>query len=239
MKKLIALMLGLVLVLSLTLQAFAAQDPDEMRKLVVTGSASVALKADMATIELGAQTRGRSVEDAQKENANTTEAILKALTELGIPKEDIRTSSYYVTFEQDYSVTGAIERLANGSFLVSNMLQITLKDVSLVSKVIDTAAKAGANSINGLNFQSSQSTEAYHKALQRAVEDAKIKAEVLAAAAGQQLGVIIKLEANESYGTPYGISNTFNFDAKSAMETPILSGDINVSATVVITFEMK
>lgn len=239
MKKLTALFAALVLILSLSATAFAEKDVDEMSKIVVTGNATVALTADMAMLDLGAQTRARTVGEAHKTNAQTIGAILKALKELGIPDKDIRTASYYVYFEPDYSVTGAVERLLNGSFSVTNMLQVTIRDVDLVSKAIDVAAEAGANNINSINFMSTQSNEAYNKALQRAVDDAKAKAAVLAQAAGRELGLIVKMEANEAYGVPYGISNRFDFDAKEAAATPIIAGDVSVTANVVVTFEMK
>lgn len=239
MKKLTVLLTALVLILSLSAPALAEKDVDEMSKIVITGNATVALTADMATLDLGAQTRARTVGEAHKENAQAIEAILKALKELGIPEKDIRTSSYFVYFEPDFSVTGAVERLLNGSFSVTNMLQVVIRDVDLVSKAIDVAAEAGANAINGINFQSTQANEAYNKALQRAVDDARVKAEVLAQAAGGELGAIVKMEANELYGMPYGIVNRVDFETKEAAGTPILSGDVSVTANVVITFELK
>ena len=239
MKKLTALFVALALMLTLSATAFAEKDLDEMSKLIVTGNATVALTADMATLELGAQTRGRTVGEAHQENTKIIEDVLKALKEMGIPEEDIRTSSYYVYFEPDYSVTNAVERLINGSFSVTNMLQVIIRDVGQVSKAIDAAANAGANSINSLSFQSTKATEGYNKALQRAVDDARVKAAVLAEAAGRELGIIVKIEVNEAYGVPFGISNRIDFESKDAAATPILSGDVSVTANVVVTFEMK
>lgn len=233
MKRITTVALIAVLALSLALPALA----EDGGALLVTGTATVSLQADVATVEIGAMTRGHSVADAQKENAAIMEKLVAEMGRLGIPAEDIRTSQFNVYFEQGESVVGTTSRLISGNYTVTNMVSITIRDIAKVSEAIDAAAAVGANNIYGLSFQSSKAAEAYHQALRRAVEDAKTKAMVLAEASGGALGAIVKIEANEAYGTPYGIMNRDSFAGDGAAKaTPILSGDVSVTANVTITF---
>lgn len=237
MKKILASILTLALILSLSLPALA-ENTAPQATLVVSGLATLSLKADLATIELGAQTRGKTVAEAHRENVRIMDQIIAEMEKLGIAKEDIRTSQYYVYFEPDLSVVGTVQNMISGSFSVTNMLQITIRDVDKVSDAIDAASQAGANNVYGLTFQSSQAPDAQMQALKNAVENARAKAQVLAEATGKTLGDILKVETQDAFAFPYdGVARqSFAAEAKS---TPILSGDVTLSAAVTLTFALK
>lgn len=236
MKKLIIALFTLTLALVLSIPGLAEEDDP---RLVVTGTATISLPADSATIEIGAQTRGRTVGEAHKENGRIMEDVILEMEKFGVSKEDIRTSQFYVYFEQNNNVYAAAENLIGGSYTVTNMVYITIRDITRVSEAIDAAASVGANNIYNLTFQSSKSSEGYDQALKRAVEDAKAKAQVLAEASGKILGDIILIESNDTYGVPYGIQNRADFAGEAAVNTPILSGDVSISAFVTLTFALR
>lgn len=238
MKKTLGILLILALVLTLGLPALAEGNLPAKPQLVVNGTATVSLEADLASIEVGAQTRGQSVSEAHQANAAIMESVIAELARLGIDKKDIRTTQYNVYFEPDYSLMSAAGQPQSGNYTVTNMLSITIRDISQVSVAIDTAAKAGANNVYSLMFQSTKSGEAYKEALEKAVADGKEKAQVLAAAAGNTLGGIVKVASGESYGGPYASYMGDYTGAGAEKATPILSGDVSVSATVTLTFEL-
>ncbi|NLX83446.1 MAG: SIMPL domain-containing protein [Clostridiales bacterium] len=238
MKKLICLALALALMLSLALPALADKDVEDMSKLVITGNAVISLEADTATLEVGAQTRGKTVAEANQDNIKIIDAIILEVEKLGIEKKYITTSNYNVYFEQDYSVVGTAQSLINGSFVVNNMLRIKINDITKVSAVIDAASAAGANNIHGLSFQSSKYEESYLEALKEAVLDAKTKAEVLALVNGMSLGRVLKVESLDTNSYNYAM-NYVGTMAKEAMDTTILSGNVLVNATVTLTYELK
>lgn len=238
MKKLITIALTFALMLSLALPALAENDVEDMSKLVITGNAIISLEADTATLEVGAQTRGKTVAEANQENIKVIDAIIAEVEKVGVEKKYITTSNYNVYFEQDYSVVGTAQSSINGSFVVNNMLRIKIVDITKVSAVIDAASAAGANNIYGLDFQSSKYAETYLEALKDAVTDAKTKAEVLALANGMTLGRVLKAESIDTYGPNYAL-NFESSAAKGAMDTTILSGNVLVNAIVTITYELK
>lgn len=237
MKRILSILAVLTLALSLSAVALAETAP-EASTISVTGTATVALTSDTATIQIGAMTRALTVSEAQEENDGIMSAVQKALLDMGIDQKDMVTNSYNVSAELPYMEPGDI-RPAETSYIVNNMLSVTVRDLSVLPKAIDAAAKAGANQIYSMEFSSSKGTEAYHLALTRAVEDGKAKAETLAKAAGKTLGELKTITSVDHYGYPYGMKNAMSFVGDDAGAASIVTGDINITASVTMIYEMK
>src|SRR6267378_2232799 len=77
---------------------------------------------------------------------------------------------------------------AIAGYRASNRVTIRVRDVTKVASVIDTLVGAGANEIGGINFVVSQASKLLDEARERAVADARRKAEIYAKAAGVTLG---------------------------------------------------
>ena len=234
MKKIITPVLALIMVLALSLPGFSET---QQNVIVVTGTATVSLKADYAAIEIGATTRGETVGEAQKENIAIMEQVVAEMSKLGIAREDIHTTQFSVWFDQ-YSPDPVSIQNRGGSYTVTNMVYITIRDIDKISTVIDAAAAAGTNNIYNLMFKASNSDEAYATALERAVENGRAKAAVLAEATGKTLGGIIRVEANDYPGQMFGMQNSDYVASPMDKETPILSGDVSIVANVVLTFSL-
>ena len=78
-------------------------------------------------------------------------------------------------------------------FEIVNQLQVTVRDTDMLGELLDAAVNAGANSINGVTFYVDDQTAAASEARGLAVEDARTKAEELAAATGLTLGSVISI----------------------------------------------
>lgn len=235
MKKMIAMVLGMLMLLTAPLALADGDRPD----LTVTGTGVVTLTPDFATLTLGVNTQADTVTAAQEENAARMNALLAALKALGIAQEDMQTNYFNVSPVYDYGTYDAAPSGTPGprSYQVDNSLLVTLRDLSLVSKTLDEAMKAGANQSYGLSFESSKKAEAYDQALQNAAAEAGRKAKVLAAASGKTLGDL-KSVAEQ----PAGYQGGYVTAAKmmdSAMGTPVLAGTLTVEATVEMTYELK
>ena len=240
MKKLIAVFVAVLLTVSLAVPALA----ENGRVIQVSGSGVVSLAADTASIQIGVETRSDNVKDAQQENANLMAAVLEAIKKAGIEEKDIMTSQFNVYGGYDYGVDVLGRETRTPYYQVDNNVTVTIHDLTLVGAVLDAAMEAGANTTYGISFSSTQANEAYQKALTRAVEDAMTKAKVLAAAAGVNLGPLLRIDAaqnNTVYARDaYGISNSYTYSAKMADGgTSITSGDISVSAEVLLEYAFQ
>ena len=191
------------------------------------------------TIRLGVNTKDQNVQTAQQQNAQIMETVKRAIFALGVEEKDVITDYFNVYNTTDYSADGQPKK---EYFVIEHMLRVTVRDLNQVGAVLDAAVNAGANQSSEIEFSSSKANEAYQKALARAVEDAAMKAQIMAAAAGKQLGDLLEMEARDSsyYAMrDYGVSNTYQLAASMKADTVISGGDIAVSATVNLEYAFR
>lgn len=232
MKKLLILLLTLALLLPVFAQAEHAAAPGAT--ITVSGNATVTLKADYAQVTVGVSTKAPTVEEASQKNTAAIHAVISALTEAGVLEEDIATSNYSVNAEYDYSSMGG-QRLTG--YNVSNQLNVTIRDMEHIGATLDRATAAGANTIYNIQFLSTKADAAMDEATAYAVQDAMRRAQLLANAAGLQLGSIVSItDTVTGYG---GMPRTYKSTMDSAAGNSILPDDASVSASVTIVFELK
>lgn len=229
MKKLFVILLALMMLLAVPALA------ENENTLRVTGSATLSLAADRATVYIGANTTGASVEEAQEKSIAIMDKVLKAIENAGIPKNDIITNQYDVSVSNDEYMAGSIGKT---TYRVNSMLFVTVKNLDLLAKVVGEATKAGANSIYGLEFSSTKGEEAYDRVMTLAVEKAKKNAETLATATGKKLGAIIRVEDGGAYRGQYAASNSLEMMSTKGAGAAIVTGDVSLSATVTLEFEL-
>lgn len=239
MKKIIALLVSCMLVLSLPM-ALAEGTPLGESTLSVTGSATVVIQPDFATVSLGVTTQAETVGDAQGTNAHQMNAVMAALKEAGISEDDLKTSYFNVSPAYgDASVSYDAVSFPGGGkpmgYRVENNIQVTVRELPRVGEILDIAMKAGANQSYGLSFESTKRAEAYDKALQEAVKEARRKAELMAQATGGQLGALVELQEQ---GGGYGGMYTKAMSLDSVGGTPVASGTLSVEATVVAVYQL-
>lgn len=210
-----------------------AQDKTE-RIIAVRGVGSVFVPPDQARIDLGVITRESAAEQAQKENAEAIKKVLYVLEEMGIHSPQVRTSSFAI--RQGYQ--GKKRR-----FVAENTIKLTLDDISRVGSVIDAAVDAGANQVHLRFVQKDDARGVRALALEKAVEDAKYKAQQLAKAAGVKIGEIVYLrEKGVNLGSFRGDRNIYYIRAveeRGDMEGPFVPGENEVRAQVEVAFRIQ
>jgi uncharacterized protein YggE len=194
--------------------------------VAVTGTASVTLEPDHAVVQFGVVTRAATAAQAGARNAEQVHAVLAALADQSIADEDLETSGYGVRAEWDRE-RGARDL---SSYVAQNTVRVTVRDLDRVGAVIDAAMGAGANEVSALRFGSRDADEARRRALADAVGAARLDAEVIAAAAGGRLGAL--LEVSTGGGARAPVTQAVMMEAARARATPIVPGDLTVSATV-------
>ncbi len=240
MKKLFVLILSLALMLPCLTPAEAPLTPVETplavadgATITVTGSAAVSLPADYAQVSVGVSTSAPTVEQAVEENNAAIYAVIDALKEAGIAEEDIATSSYTVYAEYDYSSVG--QTLIG--YNVTNQLTVIIRDMEHIGATLDKATAAGANNIYNIEFLSTLADQAQDEASVYAVQDALRRAQLLASAAGLELGGIKSISDNTSSWVV--TTQTYKTSLDAAAGNSILPDDTSVSASVTIVFELK
>jgi uncharacterized protein YggE len=203
----------------------------------VNGRGEVSVVPDIATLRLGIEAQGASVAVAQSQAAEAMDAVMTALAGNGIAEKDIQTryfNIYRVTrWDQEKQQEIVI------GYRVSNMVTAKIRDIGTVGTVIDNVAAAGGDltRIDGVSFSVDDPSAYHEEARQKAMADARAKAEQLAELAGLDLGKPIFISESSFIPSPVYPGRVYAEAAMApAMETPISPGELEVSLTVQVVY---
>jgi len=229
---LVALALGAC---SPTIMADAAPP---VRTLSVNGTGQAFLSPDIAYIYIGVHTEEETAADAVEANNSQTQQVIAALQDAGIDAKDIRTTSFSIWPNQQYSPDG---QPTSTRYVVDNSVFVTVRELDGLGDLLDSAIGAGANSINSIQFDVADKDEALKQAREEAVKDAKEQAQQLADAAGMSLGDVQTISFYDSAPIPYMDSFGKGGGGGAAVESavPIQPGQLTLTVTVSMSYEIK
>lgn len=210
----------------------------EETELTVRGIGIVSVTADQASVVLGVRETSPDVLEAQSTVNEKINAIRTALLEAGVESKDIGTESLYIYASYDYSQDE--ERLVG--YTATNTISITTTDIAKLGEYIDISFRAGANTLDTVNFSARDTEEAQKEALQLAVQNAYEKAETIAQAAGMEIVRVEKIdETSEYYGGDLGAKYSNSRMAETAADgaTVVQASSLQISASVVVEFELR
>ena len=198
----------------------------------VTGEATVSVPPDLAEINGGVTSEAKTAREASEANNAAMGKVLQALKGAGIEEKDIQTARLSL---QPQSAPNRSGPSAIAGYRASNRVTIRVRDVTKVASVIDTLVGAGANEIGGINFVVSQASKLLDEARERAVADARRKAEIYAKAAGVTLGAPLSIsEEGNSAPAPYR-----RMAAGMAVSAPVAQGEETLQVTVSVSWAIK
>ncbi len=243
--KILIILIAAVLVLSLAstgVLLFGGNSKSDMTQggqtntISVSSTGEVTVLPDVGYISLGIETKNADVKKAEEENSKTMDAIMDALKKFDIEETDIKTIGYniYPQYEE-YNDEKPI------AYSVNNTVEVTVKKLEDMSDIIDAAVAAGANRTNSVRFDVLDREESYNEALTNAVNNARARAEVLAEASGLKIVGVMTVNENSSSPKNYyadTMSYTRSESADGGYAPSISSGDMEISASVYITFEV-
>ena len=212
-----------------------AANAKRLTTVTVSGDARVTAQPDTAIVSISVVTQNRSALEAQQQNAAQTTAVINALKRSAGSGAEIKTSGYTLTPQRVYkenqppTITGYEAR---------NGITVTLSDLTRVGAVIDAAAQAGANNIDGITFTLRRDREARGQALSEATREAIAKAETLAQALGGRVARIVAVQeggANSPRPVIYARQETF---AKTSADTPVEVGTLEINSQVQLIAEI-
>lgn len=211
----------------------------------VSGEGKVALAPDIATVNVGVETRAKTVEEARAQAAQAMDALIAKLGTLGIEKKDIRTQS--VNINVDYRpqpprpAIDAPQQI--DGYRVSNMLQVTVRRLDNVSQVIDSAASAAGDAVrvHGVSFSVENHAEALRQARELAMKEARAKADQLAQLSNVSVGKPVSIQDGGVSGPVYreGIAIGGQMSKDAAMNTAIEPGQSTLQVHLNVVFAIE
>ena len=206
-----------------------AQAPMRVASITAVGNASVSVTPDMARVDLGVATQAGTAQDATQQNATQAGAVITALQTLLGANATIKTISYSVS--PVYNNPPAGQSTTVIGYMVTNIVEATLTDLTQVGKVIDTAIQSGANRVQGISFGLQDSTAPVAQALKLAAARARSQADAIASGLNLHTGAVLRAsEGVNLTATPISLTPA----AAGGATTPIETGMVVVQASVTI-----
>ncbi|MGJ5023424.1 SIMPL domain-containing protein [Bradyrhizobium oligotrophicum] len=202
--------------------------------ITVSGEASVTAPPDLAQIDAGVASDAKTAREAAEANNAAMAKVLQALKGAGIADKDYQTSR--LSIQPQYAQNRPGQPTVTG-YRASNRVTIKVHDVSKVASVIDTLVGAGANDVGNIYFSVAEPSKLLDQAREKAVADARRKAEIYAKAAGVTLGQPLNIAED---GAPAPVFRAKTFAAPmAATPTPVAQGEETLSITVNVTWAIK
>jgi hypothetical protein len=215
---------------------YIGQNREYKNTIIVSGEGKVFAKPDIGEVTISVLSQASTVALAQKDNVNRMNVVTKAIKDLGVKDEDLKTINYQVNPRYDYS---------NGrstiiGYEVRQSLQVKIRELDKAPQILEKATSSGANEVSSLNFTIDDQDKVKNEARKEAIEKAKTKAQDLAASLGVNLGKIVNF--SENYGTtPYPVY----YESAKALgmggggaAPDIQTGQNEINAGVSITYEI-
>jgi uncharacterized protein YggE len=206
-----------------------------LTKVLVTGDSIVQAQPDTAILTVSVVTQGRRALDAQQENANQSDAVVRALKSAAGVGAEVKTSGYSL---QPIRVYKEGQPPVITGYEARNSVTVVMSDLTKVGAVIDATAQAGANDVAGISFTLRKDRPARDQALAEATREAVSKAQVIAMALGGRVVRIVEVQ-EEGVDRPRPLYvDQLQMKTMSA-PTPIEVGTLDITSRVQLIAEVE
>lgn len=215
---------------------------------------------DLASFNVGVVTTGTTAAEALSQNSRQMDSVISALKGAGIGDRDIQTSAVslqprYTYPDRDaqilaqrtgqpYVPTNQPPRIIG--YEGRNTVQVRVRRLGEMGKIIDTLTRVGANEINGPSFTLDQPKAAEDEARLEAVRIARERAELYARASGMRVARILSISEGAGY---YPVQQSIGVTGASyapppppppapERDAPVAPGELTVGASVSMQFEL-
>lgn len=223
-------MLGLLILSVLGACTHATLERPAPRLISVRGTGRVAVKPDTAVVRVGAEARAPALAPATADVARRSAAVIERVKALGVAERDITTVAYAIDpiaapRRTDEDPTRIV------AYRVANVVEVKIRDLAAVGRILDESIAAGANTISGLQFTLDDPAPAEAQARTIAVKDAASTARQLAAAAGVGVGELVSL-TEDAARRPVGPMPRLAAESARLSVGPVESGQVEVVVNV-------
>lgn len=190
---------------------------------------------NIAEVRIGLISEGKDLVELQKENSEKFNKVINFLKSQGIEEKDIKTENYSITPKYRYDKVTEIV-----GYTINQSLSVKIRDLKKVGEILNGVVQHGANNIYGLNFTIDDEKIYLDKAREKAIKEAKEKAEKIAKTAGFRLGKIVNITESSGYLPPHSIFlKEMGIGGESGIVPQIEPGSQEIKISVTITYEIK
>lgn len=215
----------------------------------VIGTGTVTAVPDIAQTTFSISEKG-ATQEAARTAANTkqTEAISE-LTKLGVKKEDIKTTGFYVNENYEETAVPLMDTMSirpgttkQNGYVANVTTTVKAQKVETLNQAIDKLTAIGIN-VGGVEYTFDDRQKYVNEAQDAAIKKAKEQAQNIAKAAGFKLGKIISVRnVDEGYGYQPYAADAVSMKvgaAPASNATELEPGSNEITSKMGITYYIK
>lgn len=203
--------------------------------LTVTSEARASAKPDLATVSAGVVTEGPTAEAALAANAQRMTAVMAALRRAGVAERDIQTSQLSVQPQMVYA-ENVPPRISG--YQATSTVNVEVRAMNNVGKVVDAVVAQGSNQLQGVSFGLDDPDAALNGARTEALRRARARADLYASAANMRVYKIVAIAEGSDVRPPMPMP-VMAMARAEGVSTPVAPGEVDLTATVTVTFELR
>jgi uncharacterized protein YggE len=203
------------------------------RQVTVVGSGDVQGRPDTLNANVSIEATAPDVTAAMNQTSDRMQAVISALTNSGIDRNDISTTN--VTLQPQYS---GGDNPAITAYQASNSIGVKIRNLNNASQTLGLIGTTGgdATRINSVSYAIDDDSQLVKDARTRAFDDAKDRAEQYAQLAGLTLGKVISISESAGATPPTPAPTPM---PRAAMEAvPLEPGQQTVTFSVTVIWEL-
>lgn len=215
----------------------------------VSGEGEVFAAPDIATFTFSVVEEGKNVKDAQAKVTQKMDAILASIKKLGIEDKDVKTVDFSAYPKYEYNQIACITtpcppgKQVLVGYEINQTISVKVRKIDDAGKAIDATTSAGASNVGALSFTIDDQDALKREARQKAITDAKGKADALAKDLGVRLVRIVNFSENGNggfYPVMYKADMAMGRGGAVAESAPTLpTGENKIMSSVSITYEIQ
>jgi hypothetical protein len=227
----------------LALATFAVQAQQAPPPVVAADSTLLQVSAhaeahrvpDVATISAGVVTQAADADAAMRANAQQMDKVMAAVRAAGIAERDIQTSGINVNPQYRYAEN---QPPAITGYQASNTVNLKVRDIGKLGRVLDALVASGANQVNGPSFEIDQPDTVYDEARRAALDKAQARAAMYAKTLGLRVHRIVSIGEGGGYRPPVPMPMMAMAKAMDRAETQVAPGENILGADLDVVFEL-
>lgn len=202
----------------------------DTRQVTVVGSGEVEGTPDTLTAGVAMEATAPDVTGAMNQSGERQQAVINALVDAGITREDINTTQ--VSLQPQFGADGT----AIIGYRASNAIDVKIRDLSAASQALALIVSTGgdATRINSVDYSIEDDSQLIRDARARAFDDAKNRAQQYAQLSGLDLGKVISISESPGSTTPPSPMPR----SEAAMAVPLEPGRQTVGFSVTVVWEL-
>lgn len=215
-----------------------AGDASDAAGITVDGVGTAESAPDTGFVDIGIAIEAATVAEAREEAAASAASVIASIKDNGVEDRDVRTVNFSVEPRYEYP-NNAAPRITG--YTVSNTVSVKVRELQRLGEIIDEAIATGGDAVrvNGVRFDIDDRTPLSEQARERAMDDARTKAEQLASLAGVTLGAPISISEVAAPAPQPLYLDSAAYSQSAGIPTPIQPGSATTEVRLTVRWAIQ